>query len=231
VKYYTLCCVDTPFCRLPGKAAGGGRPGVVELAEEDDASEVVGVVGGEAFELFADGHGSVGMAGRGWAEDGAVETGFVGCGGAGLLVVAEEALAELLPAFAGEVLLSWEAEGRVLGAGSLDAGDPVEGDLLPEGDMPELGVDGVGRAGSFLVGEIGTEAFEDVGGRRGGTVTDEGALKLITRLLRFDGHGVDGRGGRTGRPGSRASRQSSTTKIGLLVSLRQMELKYSQSQQ
>ena len=34
-------------CCLPGEAAGGWRPSLEELAKEDDAAEVVGVVGGE----------------------------------------------------------------------------------------------------------------------------------------------------------------------------------------
>ncbi len=48
--------------------------------------------------------------------------------------------------------------------GNLDAGDPVEGDPLPEGDVPEFAVDRVGNAGERAVDEIVGEAFEDVGG-------------------------------------------------------------------
>ena len=59
--------------RLPGEAAGGWRPGLEELAEKDDAAEMVGVVGGERDELVAHGHDAGGCAGAGWAADGMVE--------------------------------------------------------------------------------------------------------------------------------------------------------------
>jgi hypothetical protein len=43
-----------------------------------------------------------------------------------------------------------EAVGGLVGVGGFDAGDPVEGDLLPESEVPEFAVDrvrGVGVAG------------------------------------------------------------------------------------
>jgi hypothetical protein len=57
-----------------------------------------------------------------------------------------------------------EAVGGLVGVGSFYAGDPVEGDLLPEGEVPELGVDGVGDVGELAVGEVVGQALEDVGG-------------------------------------------------------------------
>ena len=70
-----------------------------ELAKNDDAAEVVGVVGGEADELVAHGHGAGGNAGAGWALDGMVEAGGVLRGSGGLFSAVKEALAELFPRF------------------------------------------------------------------------------------------------------------------------------------
>ena len=42
--------------RLPGEAARGWRPRVQELTKQDDAAEMIGVVGGEGDELIAHGH-------------------------------------------------------------------------------------------------------------------------------------------------------------------------------
>ena len=68
-----------------------------KLAKKDDASEVVGVVGGERDELVAYGHGADGSAGTGGAADGMVETGDVLCGSGGMFGSVEEAVAELFP--------------------------------------------------------------------------------------------------------------------------------------
>jgi hypothetical protein len=56
-----------------------------------------------------------------------------------------------------------EAVGGLFGVGGFCAVDPVEGHLLPEDEVPELGVDGVGDVGEFAVGEIVGEVLEDVG--------------------------------------------------------------------
>ena len=82
---------------LPGEAAGGWRPCLKELAKQDDAAEVVGVVGGERDELVAHGHDAGWSAGTGWAADEMVEARGVlgGCGG--LFGSVEEAVAELFP--------------------------------------------------------------------------------------------------------------------------------------
>jgi hypothetical protein len=101
-----------------------------------------------------------------------VEARGVLCGCGGLLGSVEEAVAELFPWFCVRILR--EAVGGLVGVGGFNAGDPVEGDLLPEGEVPELGVDGVGDVGEFAVGEIVGEALEDVGGWGGVAFVDEG---------------------------------------------------------
>jgi hypothetical protein len=143
-----------------------------ELAEKDDAAEVVGVVGGEGDELVAHRHDAGGNAGTRWAADGVVEAEGVlgGCGG--LFGSVEEALAESLPWFCVRVL--GEAVGGPVGVGSFYSGDPVEGDLLPECEVPELGVDGVGDVGGIVVDEVVGEALEDVRGWGGVAFGDEG---------------------------------------------------------
>lgn len=83
----------------------------------------------------------------------------------------------------------------MLRARRLDAVDPIERDLLPEGDVPEFAVDGVRRCRDSLMRQIVTDAFENVGGRRGGTVSGDGALELVGEYLLFCGHAVDARGG------------------------------------
>lgn len=67
----------------------------------------------------------------------------------------------------------------MFGVRCLDAPDPVEGDLLPERDVPELLVDRVRCAGNSFVREVVADAFEDVRWRRGGAVADEGALEFV----------------------------------------------------
>ena len=70
-----------------------------ELAEEDDAAEVVGVVGGERDELVAYGHDAGGGVRARGAADGVVEVcGVLSCG-CGLFGSVEKALAELGPGF------------------------------------------------------------------------------------------------------------------------------------
>src|ERR1022692_4071936 len=61
---------------LPGIAAGGWGPVVLELAEKDNAAEVVGIVGGQGDELLAHSHSAVGVA-EGGAGDGDVLAGGV----------------------------------------------------------------------------------------------------------------------------------------------------------
>ena len=139
-------------------------------------------MGTEALELLANGHNARGLAcGRG-AADGLIEARGLGSCISGLAVAYEEAGAKIGPGLARSFLRRWEAERSVRGAGRLDALDPVEGNLLPEDNVPKLCIDGVGRSGRLLVGELVSDPFEDMRGRREGTVSDEGALEFVARL-------------------------------------------------
>ncbi len=53
-----------PFAQLyQVKPPEAGEPCSKQLTQQNDAAEVIGVVGGERDELVADGHGADGMAG------------------------------------------------------------------------------------------------------------------------------------------------------------------------
>jgi PEP-CTERM motif-containing protein len=155
-----------PRSRLPGEAARGWGPGLKKLAKKNNAAQMIGVVRGERDELIAHGHGAGGSVGAGWASDEMVEAGGVLGGGGGLLGAVEEAVAELFPRLFPRLGVGFlgEAVGGIIGVWSFFAGDPLEGGLLPEGEMPELFVDGVGDGGEFAMGEVLGEALEDVGG-------------------------------------------------------------------
>jgi hypothetical protein len=145
----------------------------VKLAEEDDAAEVIGVVRGETLELLAYGHDANWLAGSGWAADGSIQVGFIGGDCGCLLSAGDEAFAELVPAFVFRVC-GREASGRSCGEWSFEASDPVEGDLLPEYDVPELLIDRVRCARDGAMNEAGIEAFHDVGWVGCVTISDEG---------------------------------------------------------
>src|SRR5277367_2917807 len=88
-------------CFLPGISTAGWGPDALQLAQEHHAAQMVGVVGGEAFQLVADGH-------VGWSAlrvSGAVDDHFeplsiVG-NRCGVVCSCEKAFAEMLPRLAG----------------------------------------------------------------------------------------------------------------------------------
>src|SRR5277367_2535098 len=55
---------------LPGKTAGGRRPRAQQLAQQNHAAQMVGVVRAEVFKLLTHGHPALRFAGHGWAADG-----------------------------------------------------------------------------------------------------------------------------------------------------------------
>ena len=151
---------------------------------------MVVIVGAEAFELFTNGHDADGLAGAGGTANGDIESRGMGSGGGGLLGALEKTDAELVPGFALRIVHGRES---VMGAGrerGLDAGDPVEGNLLPEGDVPELLINGVGGAHGFFVGKFRGKSFEDAGRRRGGAVPDQDLFEFGHGAL-SGGRGLD----------------------------------------
>ena len=136
---------------------------------------MIGVVSCERDELIAHGHDANGIARARGAADGLVETSGFACGGAGLFACSEEAGAEVVEGFGG---VGGESVGGCGGIGGFGAGDPVECHLLPEGEVPELFVDGVRNVGELAVDEVVGEAFEDVSGWCGGTVTEDGLFEF-----------------------------------------------------
>src|SRR5271168_2964715 len=70
-------------------------PSAADLPQQDDASEMIGVVGGQALELLANGHGSDRLAGWRWAADHAVEFLCIPGGGGRLFNRGEKPLAKV----------------------------------------------------------------------------------------------------------------------------------------
>src|SRR5580692_2190974 len=126
----------------PAEASRRRRPQALQLAQENDAAEVVGVVGPQAFQLLANGHGARRQARARGADDRAIEAPDIGCGCRGLLTGGEETLAELVPGFTLDIVWGGEAIGCVDRIGRLDGANPVQCDLLPECDMPQLLING-----------------------------------------------------------------------------------------
>ncbi len=134
----------------------------MDLAEKDDAPEVIVIVGGEVFKLLADGHDAHGLARARGAAHWIIELRGIGGGCGGLLGAFEKPHAKLVPGLALRVEDGWESVTWVEGKRRLDPSDPVKRDLLPEGDVPELFVDGVWRAGGYLVLERRRQRFKNV---------------------------------------------------------------------
>jgi hypothetical protein len=150
---------------------------VQELAKKNDSAEVVGVVGSEGDELVAHGHDANGDVGTRWASDGMVKACVVLCRRCCMRGFVEKAVAETVPGFgAGR---RREAARRFFGIGSFSTVDPVESEALPEGEVPELAVDGVWRAGDLAMGEVFGKAFEDVCGGGGVAFGDQCLGKFV----------------------------------------------------
>ena len=146
-----------------------------KLAQKNNAAQVVGVVCGEGDELIAHWHDANGIARARGAADKLVETSGVASGGAGLFSCLEETSAEVVERFGGVGGEAIAGLGRVRG---FHAGDPVERHLLPESEMPEFLVDGVGYVRKLAMDEVVSEAFEDVGGGSGGAVAKDGLFEF-----------------------------------------------------
>lgn len=76
-----------------------------------------------------------------------------------------------------------EAIRGLCGERRLDASNPIEADLLPEGEVPELFVDRVRNVRDNTVNHFLVEAFDDVGGGRGCAVARECLREFAHELL------------------------------------------------
>jgi hypothetical protein len=164
---------------LPSKTAAGWGPGAEQLAEQDDAAQVVGVVGGEADELLLHCHGAGGFAGAARALYVLLHAGLGMGDDGGLADELEKAVAEVSPGFGGGLVFVGEADVWVRGVGGGHGVAPIERDAKPEGDVPELLIDGVGSAGDEAVSECFRQGFKDVRRRRVGAAARESFLKFI----------------------------------------------------
>src|SRR6185437_13436991 len=136
-------------------------------------------VGAEAFQLIADRHDAHGLAGARGASHHFVDPLGGSRGFCGLGCAAEEPLAELCPGFALHVFDGGKAVGGGAGKRGLDSGDPVERNLLPEVDVPQLLVDGVRRAGGLAVDQFLRQSLEDVRWRGGVAFAHQDLFELI----------------------------------------------------
>jgi len=96
---------------------------------------MVVVMGAQALQLLADGHDSGGNAGTGGAANGLIELFCCRAAIAACSLPRKNRRHRFVP---GRVVVAGEAVRRVSGKGRFGAGDPVEGHLLPESDMPEF---------------------------------------------------------------------------------------------
>jgi len=84
----------------------------------------------------------------------------------GFLRSIEEAPAELLPGLYRRLRLGRERVGDFRRVRSLDAGNPVERNLLPEGQVPQLLVDRMRHVLDREVNQIMAERLQDMSGSR-----------------------------------------------------------------
>lgn len=91
----------------------------------------------------------------------------------------KEALAELRPWFAGDVGIRRKPQKGAFRARRFDAADPIERDLLPEGNMPKLRVDSVWRPERLFMRKPLAKTFEDVRRRSKGAIGNKGAFELV----------------------------------------------------
>src|SRR5579863_5946350 len=96
---------------LPGKASGGRRPCTGKLPQEHDPSEVVRVVGCQALQLLPHRHCARGLTRLRRAMNLLLQHADVPRDGGGLLVAAEESLAQRVPIFARCIGLTGEPGG------------------------------------------------------------------------------------------------------------------------
>src|SRR5271168_4161284 len=87
-------------------------PSAADLPHQDDASEMIGVVGGQALELLANGHRSHWRAGRTRAADYAVEYFRITRGGSRSFNSGQESMAEVTPAFLLNLRRAGESQSR-----------------------------------------------------------------------------------------------------------------------
>ena len=137
---------------------------------------------GKTFKLFADGHDSCGLTGGRWAANRMFKARGIRRCVACLPIAEEESCTEVRPGFAGNFSLRREAQGCLRRAWGFNAADPVESDLLPECNVPKLGVNGVWRSRSLRVRKFVTQAFEDVRRRSKGTVGNQRAFQFVAGL-------------------------------------------------
>src|ERR1035438_7757400 len=132
--------------RLPAEASRRRRPRPRKLAQQNNSSKMVGVVGSQAFQLLPYCHGPRGHPRPGRAAHLLVVAAYVQRDRGRLLILAKKALPQFIPAFARHIVLRRKPRRGVNGVYGLNPIHPIQRHLLPEGDMPQLLVDRSRRA-------------------------------------------------------------------------------------
>jgi hypothetical protein len=127
----------------------------------------------QALQLLANRHNTDWIAWSGGATNRLIESLLVRRNLGRLPITEEEALTELIPGLEDGIALLRESVRRTMWKGGLDSIHPVQGDLLPECDVPQLLIDGVGSAIQKSMSEVAGNTFKDVGWGRGGAIADD----------------------------------------------------------
>jgi hypothetical protein len=109
---------------------------LTKLAKQDDPPEVIRVMRRQALQLFASGHDADGIASPRRTTNLFAVSRLVVRDDSDLLEAIQEALPQLIPGLGVGVSFFREAGRWLERKGRLDTSYPIQGHLLPEGDMP-----------------------------------------------------------------------------------------------
>jgi hypothetical protein len=147
---------------LPAETSRGRRPRLTKLAKQNDSPEVIGIVRGQALQLFADRHDADWIARPGKTTNLLVVSSLILRNSSDPLEAVQEPLPQLIPGldigvgFFGEAGCGLDRKRR------LDTTHPIQGDLLPERDMPQLLVDCVRGKGQSFVSKVAVDPLKNV---------------------------------------------------------------------
>jgi len=136
---------------------------LTKLAKQNDPPEVVGIVRCQAFQLFADRHDTDRIAGSRRTTNLFVVSSLILRDSSDLLEAGQEALPQLIPGLDIGVALFRKAGCGLDRKRGLDTAHPIEGDLLPERDMPQLLINRVGSKLQSFMSELAVDPLKDVG--------------------------------------------------------------------
>src|SRR5271170_6741519 len=163
-----------------GVSARRRWPKPEQLAQQHNAAEVIRIVSRNTFELLANRHRTrrIGVARE--AEHGSLQLVSIPGNLGGEFCAGKKSFAQERPRL---VERGWEPIGGMSGIGRWFAGNPIQRKLLPEGQMPDLLVDGMGCPLMPAMCCLVVDGLKDVGRRSTHSVFDQGSLKLVHNHL------------------------------------------------